>query len=116
MPSPTSKQIDALLPFLERFEADGFSPGEWDDSSGQLPYFVYEDVVAEFQQALYENGWITPDFDWTEWQESADNYVESPTKIESVDAEIVRRLFTTHVRKERFCEGHLATMFQSGYI
>lgn len=71
--------------------------------------------MTEFQQALYDNGWIKP-FDWGEWQETARAHVEDPAKVESADAETIQKLFTTHVRKERFCEGHLAAMFENGHI
>jgi len=30
--------------------------------------------------------------------------------------DVIRKLLTTHVRKERFCEGHLLAMFESGHI
>ena len=103
-------------PFLDRFEADGFSAGTWNSPPGQMPWFEFSEPVSEFQKALYENGWVTTSFDWTEWQETAKEYVDSPGRLESADAETIQRLFTTHVRKERFCEGHLAAMFENGHV
>ncbi len=112
----TAKQIDAILPFLARFEAVGFSAGSWNMPAGQFRWFDCEDVVMEFNQSLYDNGWVTPAFDWIEWQESAKEFVDSPKKIERADAVTIRKLFTTHSRQNRFCEGHLAAMFESGHI
>lgn len=112
----TSKQIDALLPFLERFEAAGFSAGTWNAPEGQFPWFDFNEVVTEFHQALYDNGWVTPAFDWTEWQESAKEFVDSPQKIVKADSATILKLFTAHVRADRFCEGHLAAMFENGHI
>lgn len=112
---PTADQIDAILPFLDHFEVAGFSAGSWKMPEGQFPWFGFEATVIEFQQALYDNGWIAP-FDWGAWQETAREYVENPGKIESADAEAIQKLFTTHVRKERFCEGHLAAMFENGHV
>lgn len=112
----TAKQIDALLPFLGRFEAAGFSAGTWNAPEGQFPWFDFNEVVTEFQQVLYDNGWVTPAFDWTEWQESAEKFVDSPKKIEKADATTIQKLLTTHSRKDRFCEGHLAAMFENGHI
>jgi len=112
----TAKQIDALLPFLERFEAAGFSAGTWNAPEGQFPWFDFNEVVTEFHQALYDNGWVTPAFDWTEWQESAKKFVDSPMKIAKADATTIQKLLTTHSRKDRFCEGHLAAMFENGHI
>jgi hypothetical protein len=111
-----SKQIDALLPFLDRFEAVGFSAGSWKMPEGQFPWFDFNEVVMDFHQALYDNGWVTPAFDWTEWQESAKKFVDSPKKIEKADATTIQKLLTTHSRADRFCEGHLASMFENGHI
>jgi hypothetical protein len=112
----TSKQIDALLPYLDRFTAEGFSVGTWHNPPGVFPWFEFNEAVSEFQQALYDNGWITSSFNWTDWQETAKEYVEKPQTIESADAKTIQKLFTTHVRKERFCEGHLAAMFENGHV
>lgn len=116
LPPITALQIDAILPFLDRFEAVGFSPGEWKMPEGQFPWFSLDDAVMEFHQTLYKNGWVTGAFNWTEWQESAQEYVDSPEKVGSADAVTIQKLFTTHVRADRFCEGHLASMFESGHI
>lgn len=111
-----SKQIDSILVFLDRFEAVGFSAETRNTPEGPTPSFAFDEVLLEFQQALYDNGWVTPSFDWTEWQDKAQEFVESPAKIKSADAKTIQRLFTTHVRKERFCEGHLASMFENGHV
>jgi hypothetical protein len=112
----TAQQIDALLPFLDRFAAADFSAGSWNAPDGQLPWFSFSEVAADFQRALYDNGWVTPAFNWTAWQQSARRFVDSPRKIERADATTIQKLFTTHVRAERFCEGHLAAMFENGHI
>jgi len=36
--------------------------------------------------------------------------------LERADLETIRKLLTLHVRKERFCEGHLLGMFESGHL
>lgn len=112
----TPKQIDAILPFLDRFEAEGFSAGSWKTPEDYIPAFCFDDVVHEFLQALYDHAWVTPAFDWTEWERSAQKYVESPKKIETADLVTIQKLLTTHCRADRFCEGHLASMFENGHI
>jgi hypothetical protein len=47
---------------------------------------------------------------------TAVKYVNDPDQIESADVEVLRKLLTTHVRQERFCEGYLAAMFENGHI
>ena len=101
----TGKHIDAILPFLEQFE-----------EAGVMPWFNYDEAVVEFQQILYANDWVTPKVHWVEWQDVAEEYVDSPEKIKSADVVTIQKLFTTHVRKDRFCEGHLASMFENGHI
>ena len=115
---PTPKQIDAILPCLARFIEPGFTVGDWCQSSvpGQVPWFEYSDSVVKFTKTLYDNYWIIPSFDWGKWQETAREYVENPETINSADAETIRKLFTTHVRADRSCEGHLAAMFKNGHI
>ena len=112
----TREQIDALLPFLDKFEAAGFSAGNWHSEPGQFPWFNFDEVVMEFIQALYDNEWVTPTFNWTKWQDSAKRYVESPELIDSADAATIQKLLTTHARTDRFCEGHLAAMFENGHM
>ncbi|PQO27596.1 hypothetical protein C5Y96_18895 [Blastopirellula marina] len=113
---PTIEQIDAILPYLDHFEQDGFVAGTHEkDSATGYPYFRRSDIVQDFVQALYDNDWVTPKFDWTEWKDS-ELYIKHPESLRSVDSITVVKLFTTHVRGDRFCEGHLAAMFESGHI
>ena len=81
-----------------------------------VPWFNFDEIVMEFIQVLDDNDWVTPQFDWGEWQESATRYIESREMVESADAVTIQKLLTTHVRADRFCEGHLASMFENGHI
>ena len=111
------EQIDALIPFLDKFEEAGFSAGDWKvDEGPSVPWFIFDKSVMEFIEVLYGNDWVTPEFDWGEWQESATRYIESREMVESADAVTIQKLLTTHVRADRFCDGHLASMFENGHI
>ena len=46
----------------------------------------------------------------------ADRYLKNPTLLRDVGLGTLRKLFTTHVRKERFCDGHLAEILRSGHL
>ena len=81
----TGRHIDAILPFLEQFEEAGFSVGTWHNEPGVMPWFNYDEAVVEFEQILYANDWVTPKVDWVEWQDVAEEYVDSPEKIKSAD-------------------------------
>lgn len=113
---PTKKQFDNIIPFLDRFEADGFSAGAWNAPDGKSPFYDYSEPVRDFQQALEDNGWIVASFDWPAWQEAAQEYVDTPSKLQAADEKTLQKLFTTVIRQERFCEGQLAAMFENGHI
>ncbi len=66
-------------------------------------------------QTLYDTDWMA-DFDWGAWQGSARKYFDDPTKIERAKAGTIQKLLITHVREDRFCEGHLAEMIECGHI
>ncbi len=71
--------------------------------------------VQDFISTLYEEGFVSFS-NWPEWQSEADKYYSNSEMIKTVDLETIVKLFTTHIRKERFCEGHLDNMFKSGHI
>jgi hypothetical protein len=95
----------------------GFKCGESPVSteSSVIPSFASTKAIESFIQALYDNGWIEQ-LDWTKWEDTAAQYVDSPDLLASADAEVIRTLLTTHVRKDYFCEGHLAAIFENGHI
>jgi len=117
----TLAQLDAILPFLAAFEAMGFQCGYCPQSEPDspnaaiIPCFDESDPVESFMQALHDHDWITS-FDWKSWQTNADALVADRGAIATANAETIRKLLTTHVRKDRTCEGHLARLFESGHI
>ena len=56
------------------------------------------------------------EFNWPEWQPIAQYYVQDGDLLDSASLETCVRLLITHLRKNRFCEGHFRTMLQSGHI
>jgi Family of unknown function (DUF6508) len=113
---PISKdQIKAIVRFLPIFKSEGFQFGHWTSEKGVFPYFTLSREANAFYKALYDNGWIIP-FDWVSWQDEAVQYVNDTSLLEEADLETLRRLLTTHVRKDRFCDGHLDCMFECGHI
>jgi len=113
----TTKQLNAILPFLDTFRKMGFKCGEWTTASEStaIPHFAFTNDFESFLQTLYDNEWIE-ELDWIKWQETAAQYVESPDLLATANTETIRTLLTTHVRKDYFCEGHLAAMFENGHI
>lgn len=66
-------------------------------------------------QGLYAHGFILQGFDWRSWDEGRRHGRDLPW-IARADLETLCRLFTAHVRNDRFCEGHLAAMWYEGVI
>lgn len=104
----------AILSFLPVFEQLDFKPGEWQTPPGTLGYFDYAPVVLEFLSALSKHNFIFP-FDWPNWQEGK-QLIEHPERIQSANLSTLRRLLTLHVRADRFSEGHLARVFETGQM
>jgi len=112
----TPSKIDALMPFLKKFEECGFADSTPRTDATIFPDIKFEDTVNRFTRALYQNDWIASDFNWTKWQETAQRYVECRDMVGSADTLTIQKLLTTHVRKDRFCEGHLASLIKNGHI
>lgn len=71
--------------------------------------------LPRFVEAAYAHGWVTQ-FDWPAWQTEAERFVEDPELVCAAEVSEVERLITVHVRKERFCEGHLEAMVGCGHV
>jgi hypothetical protein len=80
-----------------------------------MPHHVDSRDAEAFTAALYEHGWVV-DFDWPDWQKRAERYTLDPRKVAAARIGTIRKLLTTHVHKDRFCEGHLAAMFENGHL
>ncbi|NPV75315.1 MAG: ADP-ribosylglycohydrolase family protein [Anaerolineae bacterium] len=113
-PPLTPENIQAVLKFLPHFEQPDFSPGVWVTKRGSLPYFDYTSEVLDFIKSLAGNGFIQP-FDWMNWQEGK-QLVNDSALLKNVNLQTLRKLLAAHVRADRFSEGHLAAMFESGHI
>jgi hypothetical protein len=98
-------RIDGVLPYLERITAPGFEPMVRVSSEPLVwPHFDLSPLLSEFVQALYEHEWVDSGFNWGEWQDEARTWLD-PARPATADVQTIRQLFTTHVRKDRFCEG-----------
>ncbi len=111
-----AQQVANLLDFIPIFEDPTFCP------AGQIP--VDEDnwpdedfmkLVSRFMDACYKNGFVVR-FDWENWEAEAMTYVRDPALLKEADLVILRRLFTWHIRQNRFTKNHVATMIASGHI
>jgi len=115
---PLEYRLDALIGFLPAFQDPSFAFGRMispPDGVFVMPWRELSDVASAFVKAIYANGWCVP-FDWGAWQNQAQQYVASPERVAAASAEVLEKLLTTHVRQDRFCEGHLAAMAECGHL
>jgi hypothetical protein len=71
--------------------------------------------VDDFIKALYAQNVIIS-FDWTGWRREAQRYQTDPRALATADLLTLCKLLTLHVRADRFSEGHLASVLESGHI
>lgn len=115
-----ARRIDRLLKFLPMLESRE-PAGNWSNSEPDamgrvwMPTFDFTPGFSEFIRALEDNDWVRP-FDWPGWQPEAERYFATPDLMAAADVGVLRKLLTTHVRKERFLEGHLNDMVKSGHL
>ncbi len=113
-------QIDAITAYLPLLEQPG-AIGKWAggdrgrDGTITVPYFDYSPEALQFLRALGVNGWLEP-YDWNAWLPEAERYYHDPTLLDHADIPTIRNLLTLHVRRDRFHEGHFASMSESGHI
>jgi hypothetical protein len=98
-PELTKENITAILKYIPIFEAENINPDE----------------IYSFMQVLYDND-IIYSFDWPAWEDEAEKLYENPKALASADRDTLRKLLTVHVRKDRFCEGHLAGVIRDGHV
>lgn len=114
-PEVTTANLDKVLTFLPLFE------GPTDNLySVQTDYFTfypyeYSPDVLRFIQTLYNENIIFV-FDWSSWKEEAARYMEDQELVAQADLSVLRRLLTLHIRADRFNDGHIAMMIDSGHI
>jgi hypothetical protein len=109
------EQIDTILAFLPIFEHEDFAPSKIAAPLGVFPHYVLADELSHFQEALYENGFVFS-FDWSSWQDEALRYFNEPELLHIANIQVLRKLLTLHVRKDRFSDGHLSEMVKCGHI
>ena len=77
--------------------------------------YKYSNIADKLISCIYKAELLFL-FDWTEWKKEAEWICGDPELIRKADLMTVRKLLTLHVRKERFCEGHFASMCENGVI
>lgn len=114
-PEIEPQALDNVLRFLPLLETPEFRFGHWRYPEAQMPHFAPSSEALAFVQALYSAGLIYP-FDWPSWLEEAERYMNEIEAVQTADLLTLCKLLTTHVRRDRFYEGHLNHVFRNGHL
>ncbi len=109
-----NNNFDAVLKYLPYFKDKTNSFYTIEKGNFYDPY-KYSSEVYEFLDILYKHKFIII-FNHPKWQTEALKYIEDPELLKSADLLTLRKLLTLHVRKERFCSGHLAAAIDTGHL
>jgi ADP-ribosylglycohydrolase/fructose-1,6-bisphosphatase/inositol monophosphatase family enzyme len=120
---PSVTDFDVVLGFIPMFEKKPIEPfyrweggGVAEDRVITIPRPVRDWKIDEFIWCLINHGFVQ-DFDWPEWKENAGKkYVEDPNLFDSADLGTCIKLLTTFQRGDRFCDGLLAHLIESGQL
>jgi hypothetical protein len=113
----TTQVIDEILAYIPYF-ADPNSKftenPKTDDGSEPLSPRCSRKLI-QFMETACLNGFMIP-FDWCDWRKTAEELFNNPAVLAKADLETLRKLLTTHLRQERFCDGHMLSMIECGHI
>jgi hypothetical protein len=113
---PDREQIDSLLRYIPVFGDPGYMPiVAVSDGTGREPYPIWAEEVREFYRELEYDGFLL-EYDTPVLQKELKRYIDDPSLLSEIDLETICRLFTAHLQRETFCEGHFPEMVRSGHM
>jgi len=121
-PDPTAADLRAVAAFKEALSRPDLLVGTWhggvpEHEGGpiQWPWVQYGSVVSEWVDALYEHH-VVVDYGEPGWDERMQAFATDPTRMQAADLLTVRKVLTTVVRRERFCDGSIQSAFGTGLV
>lgn len=115
----TKENIDKILEYLPLLEdkTKKFFVEAPQDKPGVvvLPAYLMTSIGLKLYEDLYKEGFVT-DFKWVDWVYEAGEYSAYDEKLSKADLKDVRRLLTIIVRQDRFCEGLIEEVIDSGLM
>lgn len=86
-----------------------------DDNTMTLRPAMPAERASAFVAACDEENFLQP-FDWGEWSSHHEADLCSREFIRSADLVAIVKMLTTHIRADRFCDGHLLCVMDDGTI
>lgn len=109
---PTSENIQNVVRYLEIFRTSRYASAEGESEWGGT---IFSDETSEFILTLSENKMIV-EYDWPHWREQAAKYEQDEALLANAGLNDLRKLLTYHLRHDRFSEGWLLAVLQSGHV
>lgn len=120
--APSKDELLSMAEFVTAFESADFVAGEWisavmcPDGIMQVGRWSPSDCVMRWEQAIYDRHLVDPDSDYLSGQFSMrmQSYMRDSSLVMEADLDVVRTVLTNIVRGDRFCDGYMADMFETG--
>ena len=83
-----------------------------------MPSSSLSPEAKAFNKMIYQEGWILDGFDWPEWAQTDEfkDLFSKPEALAQACAHQLAKLLTALARKERFCEGTMASACADGLL
>jgi len=115
VPELIPEYVEQLLSLIPALEDPDEKHSELWTKEGCFPTIVNSRQLGQLVELAHDSNLVYP-FNWQAWPEEAARYCNDPTLLSSADLSTIRKLLTVHVRKDRFCGGHLAAMVEEGHL
>lgn len=112
LPPEAIQGLLAFLPLLQHPSPDYSRIGYWGDMTSRVSAATARDLF----QYLYNNGFVLKDFDWEAWSDKGVSYMENRQKLQTADMNTLHKIITTHLRADRFVEGHYDVIIENGFL
>jgi hypothetical protein len=112
------ERVLAFLPALSEPNAEhGTGPAveSTDENTFTIIPASLSERASEFVDACYEEKFVQS-FDWMEWSDRHQAHLTSDAFIGKADLATIAKLLTTHIRSDRFFDGHLLSVLKDGTV
>lgn len=116
--------LRALSAFLPEFERPDFQFGHWKYPQSSEPgvlrvgHFVLGEAARAFIAAAYDFRWVHADFHWPSWQQTSEaaELQDNPATLAQATVPQLEKILTAIIRGKRFCDGLLASAYDTGLL
>ena len=103
----TLKNLETILAFVTLFTSKEAKLYDIQTEPLTLNPYCYSKEFHQFITSVSQKNFIIS-FDWLAWQQEAQTFVTNTELLTVADISTLQKLFTTHIRQEKLCSGHLS--------